>query len=268
MNAPLSEVKLASIMTTNEPQGTVALAMRDQMAQETVISLLGTHWPDNVDKRFIQGSILTLQRNALIAAMRGEWILFIDDDMVWEPDAVTRLVKRFHELGEQGLEVDILGALCFRRGHPFNPTLYMRKGDGQGPYTFLENWGTDVVEVDATGMAFALVSLKCLERLGGPLPPYEERANSERHPDYFQWRGAMGEDLRFCQDVKALGGRVFVDTTIQTRHIGSLNIGLNTWLGAMAARPQGAFLEVQADNDALDLPTLSPDEAAKWRKTL
>lgn len=240
MGDPVSELDAVSLrpdIYDHMVAGTVGIAMRDSMAQETVASLLSTKWPDNVDKLIFRGSILTLQRNAIIAAMRGDWVLFIDDDMTWQPDALIRLIARLHELRVEGFEVDILGALCCRRVYPYQPTMYAQPEPGKGSYTFIERWDDEVVEVDATGMAFAIVTRQCLERLGGPMPPYEERKNERRHPDFFKWQGALGEDLRFCQEVRRAGGRVFVDTTVEIGHVATHVVGYRDYLKAMIERP-------------------------------
>ena len=47
----------------------------------------------------------------------AEWLMFIDSDMVFEPDHVEMLLK--HDL-------DVVGGLCTKRVPPFSSTIYFR----------------------------------------------------------------------------------------------------------------------------------------------
>ena len=263
--APLVAIEAIEGRSSQERQvlGTIALPMRDHVNAQTLGSLIQTKWPEPTDKLINQGSVLTVQRNSMVQRMRGDWLLFIDDDMVWEPDAVQRMIDGWHELEEQGIHADVYGGLCFRRGAPFQPTLYMRQDNGKGPYNFLETWEPDsVVEVDATGMAFCLISVTAFEKImGESFPPFDVRIADQRHPDFFRWFEAVGEDLRFCMDLKAAGGRIFVDTRVQTLHVGEFAIGYNDWLRWCQNRTREELEDRRKVNDAMGLPTLLPGVA-------
>jgi len=213
-----------------------------------------------MDLVVLRGSVLTVQRNALIQRMRGDWILFIDDDMQWDPGAVHALLQTKQELEGAGIFPDILGGLCVRRAPPHQPTLYTKTDHG---YALIEDWGEDgVQEVDATGMAFALVTRDCIERLtGGPMPPFEDRIAEPNVPDFFKWYGQLGEDLRFCQDVREAGERIMVDTRVRTRHIGEKAFGYDDYLREFATRTADELDKRKAINDAAGLPTLMPSSA-------
>lgn len=262
-NPTAVQVAAASLRSSEEPIGTVGLPMRDQIAHATLVSLLGTRFPEPCDKLIFQGSVLTIQRNALVQLMRGDWVIMIDDDMTWEPDALLRLVDTYHSLKDQGLDPDIVGGLCFRRGFPYQPTLYMRETATTGPYNIRETWEPgEIVEVDATGMAFCLIAKRAFERLvGDEMPPYEVRRDHTKTPDFFQWRDGMGEDLRFCMDVKAAGGRIFVDTGIKTGHVTAVLANEQLYFETMARRPVEQIEERRAINDRYGLPTLGAKEA-------
>jgi len=264
MDIPLAEIQMGAILhPSGEPLGTVAIPVRDFMDTTTVLSLMSTAWNDlPVDLRIVKGNMLTLQRNALVSRMRGDWILFIDGDMFWDPDAVAKIIASKDELEGMGHEVDVLGALCFRRGAPHQPTLFMGTNSHKGPYISLESWDDDFIEVDATGMAFALITKRCFERISGsPMPTYEERADQDRHPDFFRWQGAVGEDLRFCQDVKDAGGRIIVDTRIEIGHMSELRVTRKNHLLELANRSAEAWAASMKVNDGLGLPTVSQDAA-------
>jgi len=262
---PSAEVQMGEVLyPEGEPLGTVAFPVRDQMHTNTVLSLISTDWRGlPVDRRVVKGNVLTLQRNALVARMRGDWILFIDSDMYWQPDAVRRLIESKAELeNDHGVEVDVLGALCFRRGFPHQPTLYRSTTKEGGPYRSLEQWAEGYVEVDATGMAFALVTKMAFERIAGnPMPSYEERREHDRHPDFFTWHGAVGEDLRFCQNVRKAGGRIFVDTRIEIGHMTEMQVDRKAFLLQLANRDEEAVEHAKEVNTSLGLPTVTPEEA-------
>jgi hypothetical protein len=246
--------------------GTIAMCTRDKISAGTVISWImsdRSSWlgPDeNVGQFIVQGHVLTLQRNECIRNMAGDWILFIDDDMTWQPDAIRRLVQtqRDHDL-------DMVGALCFQRGDPYQPTLYMREQATSGNYVFLEDWDRDsVVEVDATGMAFVLITKRLLERIAGEFPSLETRTSKgSRPPSYFRWdEKGFGEDMTFCQDAKKAGGRIFVDTSIKTGHIGEHTITEENFLRELAERPAEATELRREVNDKMGLPTVTAIQAA------
>jgi len=244
--------------------GTIAFPVRDHMNAATVTSIIMSdfNWlpkGKTVDHHIIQGSILTSQRNMAIQRMRGDWLLYIDDDMTWRPDAIGRLVE-----AREKDDFDILSGLCFRRHFPYQPTLYMRESPTEGSYFPLEKWGEDeIVEVDATGCAFMLIHKRVFEMIaGGPMPPYEHRIREGGPPpNYFRWEGLMGEDIRFCQEAKAAGARIWVHTGIPVGHIAEIEINQKVFLEEIAKRPQRAYEEHKKINDEMGFQTMTSQQA-------
>jgi hypothetical protein len=91
-------------------------------------------------------------------------------------------------------------------------------------------------------------------------PPYEERIKL-RPPDFFRWAERMGEDLRFCQDAKASGSQVFVDTRIKIGHVTDEVVTEASFLASIAVREPELEARRRELNDQLGLPTLSATEA-------
>ncbi len=263
--APGSEYTVSKMETPGTVIGTIAIPVRDQLSTSTTSSLmmtdLSSEWipkGKTVRRDLIQGGILTLQRNAAVQRMEGDWLLFIDDDMVWQPDAVRRLV----EVREEH-DLDIVGALCYRRSPPFQPTLYMREHPRSGSYNFLEKWKADVIEVDATGCAFLLIHKRAFEKIiGMEMPPVEERMKIGP-PPIFRWDGILGEDLRFCQDAKEAGCKIFVDTRIEIGHVSEIVVDRRSFLTEMALRPSELLEERQRINTLMGFETMSREEALK-----
>jgi hypothetical protein len=261
--SPGPPIELFAMRRDGEPIGTICVPTRDHINAATVTSLVITDFRwlpkgKTVDHNIIQGSILTSQRNEAVQRMRGDWLLFIDDDMVWQPDAVGRLVAT-----REKFDLDIVGGLCFRRSEPYAPTLYMRERPDSGGYNFLEEWAEDeVVEVDATGCAFLLIHKRVFEMIaGGPMPPYEIRAREGGPPpNYFRWEGTLGEDLRFCQDAKAAGARIWVDTSVHIGHVTEVKVGYREFLQQLAQRDQPTWEARKQLNDSMGLPTLTSEQ--------
>lgn len=223
--------------------GTVAICTRDSIKAQTAISWLMSDTsflaPDEYIQRFIvQGHVLVAQRNECVARMDGDWLLFIDDDMVWQPSAIAELVET-----QRKYDFDMVGGLCFQRGSQFQPTMYLKNPERHG-YTFIEKWPEGAaVEVDATGMAFVLIHKRVFERiLGAPLPTLEERKQLPP-AGFFKW-GNYGEDFLFCQDAKATGSKIYVDTTIKIGHLGEIVITEKDFYEKMLSRPP-EFIELR-----------------------
>lgn len=265
--APGSSLQLLSGSRGGDPIGTIAIPTRDNVSAQLFISLMNTDWsflpPDKqVHWAVVQGSILTSQRNTLVQRMRGDWILFIDSDMVFDTRAIGRLIAT----RDEG-DFDMLGGLCFQRAEPYQPTLYMRESPHAGGYAFLEKWDSDVVEVDGTGMAFMIIHKRVFERMARHFedpdfvwPPYEQRVRMEP-PNYFRWVDGVGEDLRFCQDAKASGSRILVDTRNEIGHVGEQVINHRTFLREVAYRSAEDEATRRRLNDPLGLPTMTQEEA-------
>lgn len=263
MSTPLATLEHFSASADVDVEGTAAFVTRDHINGATFMSYAHTNWHGRqVDRHVVQGNIITLQRNECIQHMRGKWLLFIDDDMVWRPDDINRLLLSYDELKAQIEEPVMLGGLCFRRQPPFQPTLYMREKPTSGPYMALEDWEDGHVEVDATGCAFLLIPVEVFEAIAGtPMPSYEERQKKGGVPSFFRWDKNYGEDLTFCMDAKKAGVRIFVDTRIEIGHIAELEITKRNFLMEMEHRTGRDYAEKVMINKRMGLPTMSPKEA-------
>jgi GT2 family glycosyltransferase len=242
--------------------GTIATITRGNVRSMTVQALLrlDASGLGDVHMVFIEGGLLPHQRNEAIQHMRGDWILFIDDDMVFAPDSVRRLVAFQQRIG-----AEIVGGLYFERMAPHEPTMYQRVDDAEpvGPVKSIEVWERGAaVDVDATGAGFLLIQRRALEAIAGaPLGSYEERTSRSPH-EYFRWIGDVGEDVRFCLDARAAGCRIMVDTSIAIGHVGELVVTEIDYLRSAAYGDLASVLEKRREiNDAAGLATLEPKAA-------
>jgi hypothetical protein len=171
-----------------------------------------------------------------------EWLLFVDTDMGFEPDAIHRLL----EIADP-VERPVVGALCFALmestydgmgGHRFTivPTMYKlghTVETGHASFCFYGAYPQDTVcQVGATGAAFLLIHRTVLEDI--------RAAHGDHWFDqmYDEAGVIVGEDFAFCVRAGAIGKTVHVHTGVQTTHHKSL------WLSEIDyARQQGPELD-------------------------
>lgn len=145
-----------------------------------------------------------------IALERGcPWLFFLDSDVVPPADAILRLLSRNKPI--------ISGVYC-RRSPPHGLPVFIKDGKWGG------GWRDNaLVEADVVGAGCLLIHRSVLETL----PPLDE-ARGKR---WFDWRsdmGGMSEDFEFCNAARRAGHKIVVDTSVQCRHIGMCEAGLNS----------------------------------------
>ncbi len=129
-------------------------------------------------------------RNLMLrAALRldCDGVMWVDSDMLVPNDAFLRLSSH---------DVPFVSALYFCRNWPHRPACWPR--DGNYPENSL--W-----ERDGTGFGCVYTSSWLLRQLG---------------PDPFGEKGT-GEDYDFCQEVRALGVPILIDTYVRCGHFGN-----------------------------------------------
>jgi len=123
-------------------------------------------------------------------------LLFLDTDMIYPKDTIERLLA--HDL-------DIVGALTFKRYPPFNPLIMVGE---QFKMKYVYPYEEGLMKVTATGTGCLLINMKVFDKLKRP---------------YFKFRKPkgkpVGEDIGFCYKAGDAGFDVYVDTTIKTVHI-------------------------------------------------
>lgn len=198
-------------------------------------------------------SLVERARNAacrnMLRAGHG-WLLFIDGDTTFKPDAILRML---HTAYAEMPQADVLGGWVPLRGDLALPTT----DTGTGTW---ESWfpGSGIIEVIRTGAAFVLMKRHVLEALADPwfrvrvparpidfmlevdnwarikfdgrnpfekLPgtPWERLLQCAKDdpsvaPENFV-PVEVGEDSGFCDRVRAAGLRIFVNTDIECGHV-------------------------------------------------
>lgn len=143
----------------------------------------------------------------------GDWLLWVDSDMQWEPDAIDKLMEVADPKARP-----IVGGLCF--GMTLDrlvPTIYqfVRTPEGEITTFRVERYDVDsVVQCAATGAAFLLIHRGVLEKMRAAkfneAFPFFQEVQSGPRP--------VGEDIAFCLRAGQLGYPIHVDTRAKIGH--------------------------------------------------
>lgn len=184
------------------------------------------------------GPIDTLRNDIVQKALSigATHLIMMDVDMVYHPQTITSLLSR---------KLPVVGALCFRRYPPFDSIMLKIKPINEliNGYESIDEWKEgELVEVDATGAGCLMFDMEVFRKM--PYPWFR----FQKHVD----TGAViGEDIGFCQDLKAAGYRIFVDTTVPCDHLTTMRVNRATNLlyRAMKGERQQQALERAIDTN-------------------
>lgn len=160
---------------------------------------------------FQVGSLVYNARNELAKqAIKAEadWVLWLDSDMVFEPNLLNRMLEVCKEN-----DIDFLTGLCFRRKPPYTPCLFDRlEKVGHGAsYTAIMSVPDGRFKVGGCGFAGVLMStdvlLSVMAKFGGRM---------------FDPMEGFGEDVSFCWRARQCGYEIWCDSEIELGHVGSM----------------------------------------------
>lgn len=165
-------------------------------------------------------------RNEVSTIMHGEWILYLDDDHVWEPNLLLNLLDR---------NLDIVGPPYCRRYPPFDSVAFncyhpdsLSCGKVEGDHIWnLTTWeqlsksSDPLFEVAACGFGALLVRKKVLdamkEAFGEPL--FRVGAYDPTWVEPSLVKDELGEDLSFCWAARKAGFKIYWDLDQFLGHI-------------------------------------------------
>lgn len=251
------------------PAGVVAVTTYGSIRGETASCLMEMRSSaekaglQNVGWATVPGALVDKARNDAVRVMlnsfrhpppdgpsQAQWILFVDGDMVFAPDALQRILGTAYGTHPWA---DVVGGYCTLKGEPALPTIDTGTGTWESHFP-----GRGVLEVIRTGAAFLLCKRNVFDRLPAPwfhlrvparpldfmaevdnwarmkmngqnpfigLPgkPWEKlmehaTADPSAQPGVFV-PAEVGEDSGFCDRAKAAGMRIIVDTNIEIKHL-------------------------------------------------
>jgi hypothetical protein len=230
----------------------------------------------NVGWTMVPGTLVEKARNDAVRTMLGafrdpqgvsqaQWILFVDGDMTFGPDALTRILTTAFGTHPWA---DVVGGYCTLKGELGLPTIDTGTGTWESVFP-----GRGPVEVMRTGAAFLLCKRHVFDRIpqpwfrlrvparpldfmaevdnwarmkldganpfrGLPGKPWErlvELASSDPSaaPGTFV-PAEVGEDSGFCDRVRMAGMRIVVDTNIEVGHLDTVVVNSGTHKRKMA----------------------------------
>ena len=147
---------------------------------------------------------------AFLDADDGDYLLFLDVDMVHPPDIAHRLIAR---------DKDIVSAQYVTRRPPYLTVAMRKVGDGPTDYQSISKLVEEergLLEVDSAGAGALLISrvaLKALRaRIGDDWFRYQDGPDGLR---------SRSEDMWFFEQAKAAGFQAYLDADVKCDHLES-----------------------------------------------
>ena len=137
----------------------------------------------------------------------GTHLFWIDSDMHWHPRDFAKLVAL-------GTVFDVVGATYTQK---VEPPRYMIRGTPSAPNEY------GLVEVLGLGLGFTIMRRAVVERIAATKPMI--RTNGGEMREVFEFGRTpeghrLGEDMRFFQDIRDAGYKVWMDPTLDIGHVG------------------------------------------------
>lgn len=154
------------------------------------------------------GGSITVHRNEFAMQLLDsecEYLVMLDQDHAHPADIVQRLLA--HALRDR--EKKVISGLNYRRGEPYEPMAYVRRGDKLYRYDG-DFDGESLYSVDAVATCAMLVHRSVFETIEGPW--FED--NYRRYKEHVY----SGEDIYFCKKVKDAGFKIWVDSSLTSPH--------------------------------------------------
>lgn len=152
---------------------------------------------------------------------KADYVLWIDSDMVFEPDIISRFLKHM----EDGKE--FVCGIYFARKLPTSPVIAKEiKWDQDKNNTithdvtkFTDYPKDQVFEIAGCGLACCMMSTKLI---------FETAAAFGMSP--FEPLPGLSEDYSFCWRIGKRGIKMYCDSTIKVGHVGTYLFTEKTWL--------------------------------------
>ena len=155
--------------------------------------------PDGTRLIWAESSDIVGNCNSICRNYRGDFVVFLGDDHVFDPDWLLRLLAH---------NVDVVVPLCLKRTPPYDPVVYGGQNE-KGEYFVADLPGGGLAEVYAAGSAGMLVRRHVLEAIDDP---------------WFESHGGLNEDLTFCAKIRDAGFRIWCDVDTRLGHLNSYTV--------------------------------------------
>lgn len=182
----------------------ICMPCNRQVKTKTVESLFNLSIPfDKILVIATEGYTISENRTYLaVQALNNgcSHLLFIDDDMVFPPDTLERLLNR---------EKDIVGVIYHSRMFPPTPVIVLEDGSVKE----VKEINEEMVKCQHVGTGVLLIKTEVFKKIHRPwflADTYLETGMTR-----------IGEDAWFCQQARKAGYEIWCDTTIDIKHIGN-----------------------------------------------
>lgn len=189
----------------------IAVPCMDQVAAPFAQNLAAMEKKGEVFVSFLIGSLIYESRNTLAKqaiATKADYIMWLDSDMTFAPDTMTRLQQHMEE-GK-----DIVTGLYFRRRPPFTPVLFKtleRIDEDSAKHENYDDYPDNgLFEIGGCGFGCVMTRTSVLEDV------------FLNYHKCFDPVCSIGEDLAFCLRARELGYKIYCDSTIKCGHVGQL----------------------------------------------
>lgn len=134
-------------------------------------------------------------------AHNAKWLLFIDCDVLPQPDVITSLMSH---------SKDIVTGIYYMKSSPAQPVIFKKMGDG--PY-----WDypiNELFEIEGSGMGLCLINMDVFDKFEeAGIPFFKENWVYEK-PDGSKVKVKVGEDHWFFIQAKKLGYKIYCDSSV------------------------------------------------------
>lgn len=197
------------------PPGLIGMLTRPTGFTATWPCVIQMTKPSGTKHAVMSGTSIAMQRNVVVRAFYKspelEWLLFIDDDQVFPPDALIRLLDH---------NVDIVGTVIAGKYAPFQPWVFFEDANAPGGYRRAENHEVKsergLTEVAGVGVGFWLIRKRVLDAFEDPWFKC-----GQINPEL------VGEDVLFSIEARQKGFKVHVDMGLKVGHLTVMNVILN-----------------------------------------
>lgn len=198
----------------------VAIPSMDTVPARFAQALASLQSVDDTKVMFNVGSLVYMSRETLCVhavKMEADYMLWLDSDMVFNPDLLQAMMKTMEEN-----DLDILSGVYYRRASPYTPVIYS-KIEFEGEACRWEEQkdvpapDSGLFEVQGCGFGCVLMKTDVILDVKG------------KFSKLFTPIGGTGEDLSFCWRARQCGYKIMCDPSISLGHYGHIVVTREFW---------------------------------------
>jgi hypothetical protein len=215
MSAPIRE------WTHIKPVVVIPLERTQAFAEQTIPRFVALGSLGAEFMWFPYGRIDLVRNLAGIQLLRSDFthLIMLDADHE-HPVGNNDIIRRLARWTIVKPDVQVVGALNFKRGKPFNPVCYVETKD-EGIFSALSDWTPGLLKVALSGAGAIMINREVFEQL--PMPWFYNIYDKAYLGEY------PGEDIGFSINCMKNGIDMYVDTTTTCPHLTASTINEETF---------------------------------------